>query len=205
MRLRLCARRRQRAHDLLERPTDDVDLFSPAPGAAGRVLAAVCADLVADGFDVQVIRSAGDGDFAELEVSRDRHSTHLDLARDWRAHETVTLNVGPVLHLDDAVGAKITALLGRALPRDFIDVAAALNRYPRVRLLELAFDRDRGLRVHDAALAAQALDRIETVQFQRYGLTPIDVDSLRARFADWPRDGAADRDAQEAHAAVHRP
>lgn len=193
------------AHDLLERLTDDVDLFSPAPGGAGRVLAAVCAELVANGFEVEVLRSAADGDFAELQVSCNGQSTHVDLARDWRAHDSVILDVGPVLHLDDAVGAKVTALLGRALPRDFIDVAAAMDRYARVRLLELAFDRDRGLRIHDAALAAQALDRLETAQFLRYGLTPTDVDTLRARFVGWPRDSTNDQEAHAVHAAVHRP
>ena len=121
-----------------------------------------------DGFQVRLLRATQDGDFAELQVSRHGQTTQLDLGRDWRAHEAVTLDVGPVLHLDDTVGSKTTALLGRALPRDYIDVAAALSRYPRRQLLELAFHRDRGLRVVDVALAAQRLDRLDDALFLPY-------------------------------------
>jgi hypothetical protein len=95
---------------------------------------------------VQITRGCSDeeAEFAQLHVSRGGQTTQLDLGRDWQAHEGVTLDIGPVLHLDDAVGAKVTALIGRGLARDYIDVAAALIRYPRRRLLELAFQRDPG-------------------------------------------------------------
>lgn len=103
------------------------------------------------------------------------------------------------------MGAKTTALLGRALPRDFIDVAAALDRYSRRQLLELAFTRDRGLRPADAALAVQWLDRLDDDQFTPYRLSEDDIGALRARFASWPRDAASDHDAQAAHSAAHAP
>lgn len=193
------------AHGLLTRPTQDIDLFTPVAGGTGQVIDAVRSALVAEGYAVQVVRAADDGDFAELHVTRAGQSTQIDLGRDWRAHEAVTLDVGPVLHLDGAVGAKTTALLGRALPRDFIDVAAALDRYSRYALLELAFNRDRGLRPGDAALAVQWLDRLSDDLFVPYGLTAEDIDELRARFADWPRDAASDETAHAAHQAVHEP
>lgn len=129
----------------------------------------------------------------------------MDLGRDWRAHDAVPLEFGPVLHLDDAVGSKTTALLGRALPRDFIDVAAALDRYPRRRLLELAFTRGRGLRAADAALAARQLDRLDDDQFRPYQLTGHDVTAVRDRFSSWPRDAATDDEAHAAHDAAHQP
>jgi hypothetical protein len=116
------------AHGLLSRPTQDIDLFTPTAGGTGQVVDAVRTALAVEGYTVQLVRAAVDGDFAELHISRDGQSTQLDLGRDWRAHDAVRMDVGPVLHLDDAVGAKTTALLGRALPRDFIDVAAALDR-----------------------------------------------------------------------------
>lgn len=193
------------AHGLLSRPTQDIDLFTPAAGGTGQVLDAVRAALTAQRYAVRVVRAAADGDFAELHVSRDGHSTQLDLGRDWRAHDAVHLDVGPVLHLDDAVGSKTTALLGRALPRDFIDIAAALDRYTRSELLELAFTRDSGLRAVDAALAAQWLDRLDDDQFIPYQLTTEAIAALRARFASWPRDAASDQAAQAAQAAAHRP
>lgn len=193
------------AHGLLSRPTEDVDLFTPQAGGPGRVLEAIQTALTGNGFQVRLLRATPDGDFVELQVSRHGQTTQLDLGRDWRAHEAVTLDVGPVLHLDDAVGSKTTALLGRALPRDYIDVAAALSRYPRRQLLELAFHRDRGLRVVDVALATQRLDRLDDELFLPYLPHLNEVADLRARFADWPRDPAHDATAQAAHDAAHRP
>jgi hypothetical protein len=51
-----------------------------------------------------------------------------------------------VAHADDAVAGKMCALFGRALPRDFLDVDAALmsGQYTREQLLELAAEADRG-------------------------------------------------------------
>jgi 2-polyprenyl-6-methoxyphenol hydroxylase-like FAD-dependent oxidoreductase len=39
----------------------------------------------------------------------------VEVAADWRSHEPVTLDIGPVLHADDAVANKMAALYGRAL------------------------------------------------------------------------------------------
>jgi len=57
----------------------------------------------------------------------------VELSVDWRAHDPVQLAIGPVLHADDAVANKVCALFGRALPRDFLDVDAAImsGRYTR--------------------------------------------------------------------------
>jgi hypothetical protein len=51
---------------------------------------------------------------------------------------------------------KVCALFGRALPRDFLDVDAAImsGRYTREQLLELAAEADRGF---DRLLSADAL------------------------------------------------
>jgi len=196
------------AHGLLTRPTEDVDLFSPEPGGPGRVFEAVRDALLNEGFTVQVTRAPAEnaGEFAQLHVSRASRTTQVDLGRDWRAHKAVVLDIGPVLHLDDAVASKVTALLGRGLARDYIDVAAALDhdRYPRRRLLQLAFMRDPGLRVLDVALAAQRLDQLPDSRFVRYKLDPDQVRNVRARFSDWPRDSGADQSAQAAHDAAHR-
>lgn len=194
------------AHGLLTRPTEDVDLFTPQRGGPGRVLEAVVDALVSDGFTVHVTRAPAEnaGEFAQLQVTRGGQTTQVDLGRDWRVHEAVVLDIGPVLHLDDAVASKVTALLGRGLARDYIDVAAALDRYPRRRLLQLAFERDPGLRVLDVALAAQRLDQLPAGRFGRYGLDPDQVLIVRTHFADWPRDSTADQGAQAAHDAAHR-
>ncbi len=192
------------AHGLLSRPTQDIDLFTPAAGRTGHVVDAVRAALSADGYAVHVVRTAPDGDFAE------RTSAGTARAPNWTWVATApprrpTPRRRPGAEPRRRCRSKTTALLGGALPRDFIDIATALDRYSRRELLELAFTRDRGLRPADAALAAQWLDRLDDDLFAPYQLTGDDVAEIRARFASWPRDAANDHEAQAAHAAAHRP
>jgi hypothetical protein len=109
-----------------------------------------------------------------------------------------------VLHLGDAVASKVTAMIGRGLPRDYIDVAAALRRYDRGDLLRLAFHRDPGLRVLDVALCMQPLDRLPDAPFADYGLTDDDVRQVRHMFQDWPRDHEQDHEGRRIHTEVHQ-
>lgn len=48
----------------------------------------------------------------------------VDLNVDWRQDDPVTLDVGPVLSLADAVGNKVSALCSRGEPCDNLDVDA---------------------------------------------------------------------------------
>lgn len=192
------------AHGIVERFTEDVDLFTPEEGGPGAVTGSVRTALEEQGFAVEVTRSpeAHRGEFARLLVTRGAHQMHLDLARDWRQWPPVQLEVGPVLHIHDAVGSKVTALLGRGLPRDFIDIAATTGEYSRLDLMHLAFARDPGLRVVDFAEAARRLDQLATDMFASYGLNEAAVAELRARFAGWPRDATSDLDGQALHRLV---
>jgi len=111
----------------------------------------------------------------------------VELGVDWRANEPVQMRLGPVLHPDDAMANKMSALYGRALARDFIDVDAALRsgRYDREALLRLAERADRGFdrrRFAEAIGQAQVLDADD---FAEYGITRQDLDDLRSRFAEW--------------------
>lgn len=195
------------AHGLVDRLTQDLDLFSPMPGGAAHVTAALQQALQAAGFDVAVDSSptVTGGDFARLEVTRGDRSVQIDLGRDWRQHPPVMLAVGPVLHLDDAVGNKVSAMLGRGLPRDYLDVAAALGRYDREQLLELGFRRDPGLRVVDVALAMHRLDQIPDRQLAVYGLNPDQTAAARAAFRDWPREPTRDVQGDRAHQRAAQP
>ena len=78
------------------------------------------------GFQVTLDSShtVSGGGFARLEVSRGNQRAQVDLGRDSRQHPPVLLAVGPVLHLDDAFGNKVSAMIGRGLPRDYLDVAS---------------------------------------------------------------------------------
>ncbi len=129
--------------------------------------------------------------FARLLVlSADGGPDKLEMSADWRAHPPVLLEIGPVLHPDDAVANKMCALFGRALPRDFLDIDAAFTsgRYGHDRLLELAKNADDGFEPRMFADALGALTQITDDAFAEYGVPPEDVDAMRKRFADWRRE-----------------
>jgi len=106
------------AHGIVQRPTKDVDLFSNEAGGPGAVTAAVQAALEAAGYQVLVTRppELSHGEFSQMVVRRGDDSMQLDMARDWRKWPPVQLDVGPVLHLDDAVSSKVSAMVGRRAP-----------------------------------------------------------------------------------------
>lgn len=193
------------AHGIVERDTHDVDLFSDQAGSPGAVTGAVQAALEAAGYEVQVTRppELNSGEFAQLVVRRGDDAMQLDMARDWRKWPPVRLQVGPVLHLDDAVSSKVSAMVGRGAPRDFIDVAAAIDHgYSRQTLMRLTFNRDPGLRVADFTYAMRQLDQLELEDFTDYGLDSQALSALRARFADWPRHEEDDKEGRALHAVV---
>jgi hypothetical protein len=148
------------AHGFLDRPSEDVDLFTTSaaeeqfPDAVATVIAAY----------------KGDG-----------------LGIDWRQHQPVTLAIGPVLHPDDAVANKVCALFSGAQARDYIDVDAVLQsgRYTSDELLALAESHDPGFDEAVFVIALRAIRRLPAAEFTPYGLTVGDVSALTARMTQW--------------------
>jgi len=81
--------------------------------------------------------------------------TMLQLAYFDRSHRPVTMDVGPVLALEDLAGSKVCALASRVEPRDYIDTAAAMRRYPVDQLIGFAKRLDAGLEDRDFADAGR--------------------------------------------------
>lgn len=103
------------AHGILQRLSDDVDLFTDQGGpiAFDTAVNAVREAYEEDGLIVEVVRLGGT--FARLLVTDDNsRQTKVEMGYDWRAEPPVVTDVGPVLHPDDAVANKVTAL---QLPR----------------------------------------------------------------------------------------
>jgi hypothetical protein len=180
------------AYGIGVRPSGDVDLFTDwqrradFPAAVDAVVAAFaerrCAARVVargEGFARLLVTAPG----ATGEDAEDK----VELSADWRAHPPVLLDVGPVLHVDDAVANKMCALYGRALPRDFLDIDAVVcsGRFTRERLLDLAANADGGFDPTMFAYALGALTQITDAAFAAYGATDEQVSDLRQRFAQW--------------------
>ncbi|MFC0004066.1 nucleotidyl transferase AbiEii/AbiGii toxin family protein [Micromonospora siamensis] len=184
------------AHGIGARPTEDIDLFTDIDGGV-----AAAADLVRDalvnaGLQVDSIADSGeledvfygfDHDMIEFEVSRDDQSVRVQLVRFARLNDPVDSNVGPVLHRDDVMSTKVAAMITRAQPRDYVDVAAALDRYTMNELLALGRRADPDISTDEIQDALRRLDRLPDTVFALYGLAPSQVAELRNAFEGWPR------------------
>jgi Nucleotidyl transferase AbiEii toxin, Type IV TA system len=185
------------AHGLIDRPTQDVDLFTNEEDGVSAAAGSVEHALQRAGFAAEretatdgladVIEGMGDG-LAEWTVTApDGERTMLQLAYFDRTAQPVTMDVGPVLNLQDVIGGKACALASRAEPRDYLDIAATLEHYTVEEVIALARRLDPGLEERDFADAGRRLDRMGNVVFAAFGLGPAEAAALRAAFAGWPR------------------
>lgn len=116
----------------------------------------------------------------------DGHVLEVDLGLDWREHDPVQLDVGPVLALPDAVANKVGALYSRAEVRDYLDVDSIRGSgvFTDERLLELAAEHDAGF--DRPMFAAQlALVRDLTVNdVAEYGVDADWLAGIKERLGD---------------------
>jgi hypothetical protein len=184
-------------HGIVDRVTEDVDLFTDR--SDGVVPAATAAEsaLLASGLRAE--RQDRTGDLADifegmgeemvewLVSAPDGDTTTLQMAYIDRCKAPLAMEIGPVLDVEDVVGSKVCALASRVATRDYVDTAAALRRYDVEQLICLARRLDSGLTHRDFADAGRRLDDMSDDVFARYGLDPAAVAELRRQFADWPR------------------
>lgn len=177
-----------REHGVIDRPTEDVDLFTTNQDTAGfeRAVDRVIADLRTSGYEVEQTRRAAL--FARLRV-RDADDVQLDvdLGVDWRELDPVRLDLGPVLSLVDAAGSKVAALYSRGEARDYLDVDAirASGRFTDEQLVTAAAERDPGFDRGMFIAQLAAASRIRPAQVARYGVDEAALIAIRDRCVQW--------------------
>ena len=185
------------AHGITERPTQDVDVFSDQEGGVQAAADAVEAALRGGGFGAErrdktggladIFYGMGEGLAEWIVTAPGGEQMMLQMAYFDRARRPVTMDVGPVLDLEDVVGGKVCALASRAEPRDYLDTAAALEHYSMEQMIGFARRLDPGLTGRDFADAGRRLDQWGDGVFAPFGLSSRDIARLRERFAAWPR------------------
>ncbi len=128
--------------NVVDRATRDLDFFGPSAGDVDRLVPAVETALRASGFEVR--RERASHGFARLAVADRGDETEVDLAADARIRPVDDGPLGPTLSLDELAADKLLALFDRAQARDFVDVAALVERFGLGRLCELASEKDSG-------------------------------------------------------------
>lgn len=171
------------------RPSEDIDLFSAERGSPGAAADDVPNAYRREGFEVTVrLRTA---DLVQLRVTdAQAGSCMVDLGVFWRARSPVLMEIGPVLHADDAVAGKMDALYNRWAPRDFLDVNAivASGRYAPQQLLTVAAEHNPGFSPAMFAESLSYLRRIPDREFAAYGASEAQITEMRARFAAWEKE-----------------
>lgn len=191
------------AHEVTDRPTQDIDVFFGRIDELNDATPAIEAALEAAGYSVTPIdkaegltdiwEEAGEG-LAEWEVTTPdgEHVVQVQAGHfEVLARPVKVKGIGPVLALDDIAGHKACAMATRAASRDFVDIAALQEyrkRYRWTKLIELARERDPGLELADFADAVRRFDRMTDDRFA--ALLPKERDTawLRQHFKDWPRE-----------------
>jgi hypothetical protein len=189
------------AHGVSVRRTEDIDVFIANGELVSAASAAALSALERHGYRVEEHESSdGLGDWwpeageelAELEVTAPGSDRMVQVQASYfelRCPPVDLPGIGLVVALDDAAGFKAAAAAGRALERDFVDIAALTAAgYTAERLINLAMERDPGLPLFAFAEAARRLDRLEDSRLAPYLNGDRDAAWVRTAFADWPRE-----------------
>ena len=195
------------AYGVIDRFTADVDLFTDEEASVAAAAESVEKALRGAGFGTErrdnasgnwangdwagglgdVFYGLGDGLAEWIVTAPGGEQMMLQMAYFDRARRPVVMEIGPVLDLEDVVGGKVCALASRVEPRDYVDTAAALERYTVEQIIGFARRLDPGLTGRDFAEAAERLDQWGDGVFASFGLGPDEIAELRERFAAWPR------------------
>ena len=109
------------AHGILERPSEDVDLFATlaAEPAFTDAVAAAVAVYRGGVLDVTVVVQIAGSARLEVTDPGSRRTSKVELGLDWRQFRPPVLEIGPVLARDDAVANKVSAVYSRGQARDY--------------------------------------------------------------------------------------
>jgi hypothetical protein len=182
-----------RAHEILHRPSQDLDFATrdntPLPDIAEHVRVA----FQAAGYGVRLIEATGRYARLALRLPGSGDELEMDLLKEALEPRWVTVQLGPAasvraLSLDDTVGLKARAWHDRFVIRDIIDLHAVASTFSYADLENLA-------RRHDPDLDLEAiLDHLAGVSvfpdddFAEYGLGESQIADLRRWVTGWYDD-----------------
>jgi hypothetical protein len=177
------------AHGIGARQSDDIDLFTNRMDEnVGATVERLQAAFEEQGYSAAILRQYPA--HARIEVADGDEQVMIDLGVDYRSKPPVETDIGPVIHVDDAVGSKVGSIYTRAEAKDFVDVHAAMQSgYSTDQLLQLADAREAS--PLDRPMFAQLLDtarQIPDKEYAKYGLSPEETAGLKARMSGWANE-----------------
>lgn len=177
-----------RAHGLVDRPSQDVDLATITGTALDEITEALARAYRAVGFKVEVVR--GTPLLARIQVADQltEQSCAVDLMKKPLQRPPVRMEIGPVASLDDLAGMKVAALHGRSVPRDLVDLAALSDHYRFLELERMGARFEDDFQLETLAFQLEAGTAFDDRAFADYALRPEQVRNLRRFVLAWYED-----------------
>lgn len=177
------------AHGLVERFSRDLDVATENPAPMQEIVASLTAGLSARRWRTTHVQTDPlSGRFLVTDPDTGEEC-EVDVLKEAFWAPPAQTPYGPVLSLDDVIGTKVRALADRGTVRDLIDVQAA-SRHRSTADLESLGRR----RAHDEFSLEDLRDRLigadwyEDEDYTAYGLTPRQIEELKAWALEWAED-----------------
>ncbi|QNP67822.1 nucleotidyl transferase AbiEii/AbiGii toxin family protein [Streptomyces genisteinicus] len=181
-----------RAHRLVSRPSQDLDVATENPAPMADIAAALAAGLRARGWEVRTLETAPLSARFTVADPATGQECEVDVLKEnfWRP--VARSPYGPVLAEEDVIGTKVRALADRGAPRDLIDVFAASRRWTTADLEEFGRRHARGrFEREDLQANLAGAEWTDDEAFAAYGLGQDTITALRTWALEWADDLAA--------------
>ena len=181
-----------RAHRLVNRPSQDLDVATENPAPMADIAAILRVGLEARGWQVQSLETAALSARFTVTDPATGQDCEVDILKEIFWRPIAQSPYGPVLAEEDVIGTKVRALGDRGAPRDLIDVFAASQRWSTADLEEFGRRHARGrFEREDLQANLAGAEWTDDEAFAAYGLDDAAITALRTWAVEWADDLAA--------------
>ncbi|MEU2155921.1 nucleotidyl transferase AbiEii/AbiGii toxin family protein [Streptomyces sp. NPDC019396] len=178
-----------RAHRLVNRPSQDLDVATENPAPMADIAATLRAGLEARGWKVHALETAPLSARFTVTDPATGQDCEVDILKEIFWRPVTQSPYGPVLAEEDVIGTKVRALADRGAPRDLIDVFAASRRWSTADLEEFGRRHARGrFEREDLQANLAGAEWTDDEAFAAYGLDQATITTLRTWAVEWADD-----------------
>ncbi|WP_152769375.1 nucleotidyl transferase AbiEii/AbiGii toxin family protein [Streptomyces spongiae] len=178
-----------RAHHLVSRPSQDLDVATENPAPMDDIAATLRDGLEARGWRVEALETAPLSARFTVSDPATGQDCEVDILKEIFWRPVVQSAYGPVLAEEDVIGTKVRALADRGAPRDLIDVFAASRRRTNTELEEFGRRHARGrFEREDLQANLAGAEWTDDEAFAAYGLDDATIVALRGWAVEWADD-----------------
>ena len=178
-----------RAHRLVNRPSQDLDVATESPEPMADIAATLRVGLEARGWNVHALEVAPLSARFTVSEPATGKECEVDILKEIFWRPIAQSPYGPVLAEEDVIGTKVRALADRGAPRDLIDVFAASRRWTNSELEEFGRRHARGrFEREDLQANLTGAEWTDDEAFAAYGLDDTTIAALRGWAVEWAAD-----------------